>query len=180
MPDTVWVMGHTHSTVHVHCCHSVHSCIASGPGRGKNKKVFSLVFSFPRGLVPRLNSCLTDVAQKGAVDFSTPTYVRARAIYGFTLFHVSTLQQLCSAVYSSPHSFIEKDGREATARFAKAFFKALTMQTFHIIAVANWMPPPQQVNPGCPPGLEYLTQVDQLLVNQMIETFERRYHCYIS
>ncbi len=42
-------------------------------------------------------------------------------------------------------------------------------------AVANWMPPPQEVVPGCPPGLEYLTQVDQLLVNQMIETFERKH-----
>lgn len=37
---------------------------------------------------------------------------------------------------------------------------------------ANWMPPPQEVVPGCPPGLEYLTQIDQLLVNQMIEAFE--------
>ena len=26
--------------------------------------------------------------------------------------------------------------------------------------------------PGCPPGLEYLTQVDQLLVNQQIELLE--------
>ena len=34
------------------------------------------------------------------------------------------------------------------------------------------MPAPQEVVPGCPPGLEYLTQVDQLLVNQMIEAFE--------
>ena len=36
----------------------------------------------------------------------------------------------------------------------------------------NWMPPPQELVPGCPPGLEYLTQIDQLLVNQQIEMFE--------
>ncbi|XP_019864431.1 PREDICTED: phospholipid scramblase 2-like isoform X2 [Amphimedon queenslandica] len=36
----------------------------------------------------------------------------------------------------------------------------------------QWMPPPQQGLPGCPPGLEYLTQVDQLLVNQQIELLE--------
>ena len=36
----------------------------------------------------------------------------------------------------------------------------------------NWMPVPQETVPGCPPGLEYLTQVDQLLVNQQIELLE--------
>ncbi|XP_022096954.1 phospholipid scramblase 2-like [Acanthaster planci] len=35
----------------------------------------------------------------------------------------------------------------------------------------QWMPHPQAV-PGCPPGLEYLTQVDQLLVHQQVELFE--------
>ena len=30
---------------------------------------------------------------------------------------------------------------------------------------------PEQI-PGCPPGLEYLTQIDQLLVNQQVELFE--------
>lgn len=34
------------------------------------------------------------------------------------------------------------------------------------------MPAPQEVVPGCPPGLEYLTQIDQLLVNQQIELLE--------
>ena len=33
------------------------------------------------------------------------------------------------------------------------------------------MAAPQAI-PGCPPGLEYLTQVDQLLVNQQIELLE--------
>ena len=36
----------------------------------------------------------------------------------------------------------------------------------------NWMPMPENVAPGCPPGLEYLTQVDQLLVHQQIELLE--------
>ena len=36
---------------------------------------------------------------------------------------------------------------------------------------AQWMEAPQAA-PNCPPGLEYLTQVDQLLVHQQIELFE--------
>ncbi|XP_041480767.1 phospholipid scramblase 1-like isoform X2 [Lytechinus variegatus] len=37
----------------------------------------------------------------------------------------------------------------------------------------NWMPAPTVAAPqGCPPGLEYLTQVDQLLVHQIVELFE--------
>ncbi|CAK8673461.1 unnamed protein product [Clavelina lepadiformis] len=35
----------------------------------------------------------------------------------------------------------------------------------------QWMPMPQNI-PGCPPGLEYLTQIDQLLVHQQVELFE--------
>ncbi|XP_019638438.1 PREDICTED: phospholipid scramblase 1-like [Branchiostoma belcheri] len=31
---------------------------------------------------------------------------------------------------------------------------------------------PQQAIPGCPPGLEYLTQIDQIIVHQQIELFE--------
>lgn len=36
----------------------------------------------------------------------------------------------------------------------------------------QWMAAPTQTVPGCPPGLEYLTQVDQLLVNQQVELLE--------
>jgi len=38
-------------------------------------------------------------------------------------------------------------------------------------AAAQWMQRPQGV-PGCPPGLEYLCQVDQLLVKQQVELLE--------
>ena len=36
----------------------------------------------------------------------------------------------------------------------------------------QWMPMPEVNLPGCPPGLEYLAQVDQLLVHQLIEIAE--------
>lgn len=35
----------------------------------------------------------------------------------------------------------------------------------------QWMARPEPI-PGCPPGLEYLTQIDQLLVQQQIELLE--------
>ncbi|XP_035676334.1 phospholipid scramblase 1-like isoform X3 [Branchiostoma floridae] len=35
----------------------------------------------------------------------------------------------------------------------------------------TWMPVPQ-APPGCPPGLEYMTQIDQLLVKQQVELLE--------
>ena len=34
------------------------------------------------------------------------------------------------------------------------------------------MAPPPQAPPNCPPGLEYLTLVDQLLVKQKVEMLE--------
>ena len=34
-----------------------------------------------------------------------------------------------------------------------------------------WMPAPQ-APADCPPGLEYLTQIDQLLVHQQVELLE--------
>ena len=36
---------------------------------------------------------------------------------------------------------------------------------------------PAEAPPGCPPGLEYLTQIDQLLVNQQVEIFEGKIMC---
>ena len=41
----------------------------------------------------------------------------------------------------------------------------------------GWMPAPQ-APPNCPPGLEYLCQVDQLLVKQKIEGLESK--CYLT
>ena len=49
---------------------------------------------------------------------------------------------------------------------------------FFVGSQSNWMSQPQEVIPGCPPGLEYLTQIDQLLVNQQIELFEGRCSSY--
>lgn len=37
----------------------------------------------------------------------------------------------------------------------------------------QWMQRPQGI-PGCPPGLEYLCQIDQLLVKQQVELLEGR------
>lgn len=37
--------------------------------------------------------------------------------------------------------------------------------------VQQWAPPPQSV-PGCPPGLEYLTTLDQVVIKQQIELLE--------
>lgn len=43
----------------------------------------------------------------------------------------------------------------------------------------NWMPPPQAPM-GCPPGLEYLTAIDQVLVQQQIELLEGTLFMYSS
>ena len=42
------------------------------------------------------------------------------------------------------------------------------------------MAAPTETVPGCPPGLEYLTQVDQLLVNQQVELFESELPSLVS
>ena len=41
----------------------------------------------------------------------------------------------------------------------------------------QWMTKPEAI-PGCPPGLEYLTQIDQLLVHQQVELFEGQTHVF--
>jgi len=44
------------------------------------------------------------------------------------------------------------------------------------------MPMQQQFqrNPNCPPGLEYLTAIDQLLVHQKVELLEGIIFCLLS
>ena len=39
--------------------------------------------------------------------------------------------------------------------------------------VLTWMAPPPSI-PGVAPGLEYLTQIDQLLIHQQIEIMESK------
>jgi len=46
-------------------------------------------------------------------------------------------------------------------------------QPMQMQPVVQWMAPPAPV-PGIPPGLEYLTQIDQLLVHQQIEIMESK------
>ena len=46
------------------------------------------------------------------------------------------------------------------------------MTIHYLIASAddfNWMPVPQSMVPGCPAGLEYLSQIDRLLVSRFRE-----------
>ena len=41
-----------------------------------------------------------------------------------------------------------------------------------VIGGEQWMPVTQPPPTGCPPGLEYLTVIDQLIVKQQIELLE--------
>lgn len=43
---------------------------------------------------------------------------------------------------------------------------------FHKILGEQWMQVTTAPPSGCPPGLEYLTQIDQLLVKQQVELLE--------
>ena len=36
----------------------------------------------------------------------------------------------------------------------------------------QWMAAPQQSPPDCPPGLEYLKELDQLIIHQQVEVVE--------
>ena len=42
----------------------------------------------------------------------------------------------------------------------------------------QWMPKPEV--PGCPPGLEYLTQIDQLLVHQAVQLLDGKLYHFIN
>ena len=46
----------------------------------------------------------------------------------------------------------------------------------HQAPPVQWMARPNPIS-GCPPGLEYLTQVDQLLVKQKVELLESKCVC---
>ena len=54
--------------------------------------------------------------------------------------------------------------------FPPFFVSSIFLLSYHQVP---WMPLPEgSAPPGCPPGLEYLTQIDQILVHQLIEIFE--------
>lgn len=55
-------------------------------------------------------------------------------------------------------------GKSGAIYFEQSIFKNI------MILGTQWMQRPSV--PGCPPGLEYLTQVDQLLVHQAVELLE--------
>ena len=69
--------------------------------------------------------------------------------------------------------------------FCKLIFAVQKMILIRAITVAgvpgqmNWMPAPQAPM-GCPPGLEYLTAIDQVLVQQQIELLEGTWFVYSS
>lgn len=52
------------------------------------------------------------------------------------------------------------------------FLKMITISIlFFILTIDGWMNIPLGI-PNCPPGLEYLTTIDQLLVKQKVELLE--------
>ena len=69
--------------------------------------------------------------------------------------------------------------------FCKLIFAVQKMIVVWAITIAgvpgqmNWMPAPQAPM-GCPPGLEYLTAIDQVLVQQQIELLEGMLFVYSS
>ncbi|CAH1775009.1 unnamed protein product [Owenia fusiformis] len=63
-------------------------------------------------------------------------------------------------------------------RYVQPGYNQLGMQGVHMGALAaqpqrevQWMSRPETI-PGCPPGLEYLTKIDQILVHQQVELLE--------
>ncbi len=65
--------------------------------------------------------------------------------------------------------------------FIESLFSVLqnTMYVYTILFLVAEKPAPPlmpapELIPGCPPGLEYLTQIDQLLVHQQIELLESK------
>ena len=54
----------------------------------------------------------------------------------------------------------------ASTRFTLLLFRMNMQQQ------QQWAPPPQAAPPNCPPGLEYLLHVDQLLIKQQVELLE--------
>ena len=76
----------------------------------------------------------------------------------FSLFLISFV------FFSLPSSFLQSS--------FPSFFNFSFCSSFSYHQVP-WMPLPEEsAPPGCPPGLEYLTQIDQILVHQLIEIFE--------
>lgn len=53
------------------------------------------------------------------------------------------------------------------------FFSIYSIFVFLLAQLGGWMNiPGNQLIPNCPPGLEYLTTIDQLLVKQKVELLE--------
>jgi len=139
-----------------------------------------VLLQFPKSVLLSINahSIVTNISVPMEIAFFVP------------IFHVTTQQ---FPLVGTQSLFSPGAGNlcYATVYFL-AFFSiavAKSLQTFicllnfHWILFVNnlafvqgyqqtqWMPLPETL-PGCPPGLEYLTQLDQLLVHQQVELFE--------